>query len=289
MSSTILTKADGVTGGNAVITPEALEQLEGDWLRNNRPQVGVDIRHRFGPGVYLRELTVPAGTIVVGHHHKFAHTNLMTQGRITLFKPDGTRLEITPPFTMVAPPGRKVFFAHEKSVWVNVYATDQTDVDVLEEMLLDKTQTHQLSEGERRLIASATHQADRDDFQQFLEENKFTEAWFNSVVENESDLTPMPMGWPCKFQLSPSAICGRGIFASAELMEGEVIGPARLGQKRTPLGRFVNHAKQPNAQMVKRGDDIDLVALQKIEGYAGGKLENEITVNYRKAIQVCRQ
>jgi len=87
--------------------------------------------------------------------------------------------------------------------------------------------------------------------------------------------------------VSDSPIEGRGLFATGAIASGEVIAPARIEGKRTPAGRFTNHAKSPNAKMVARTDgDIDLVAISEIKGCLGGQPGDEITVCYREAARV---
>ena len=85
--------------------------------------------------------------------------------------------------------------------------------------------------------------------------------------------------------VADSKIEGKGLFATGNFEPNEVIAPARLGGKRTPAGRYTNHAKNANAMMVLRDNgDIDLVASASINGCKGGNLGEEITVNYDQVI-----
>ena len=79
-----------------------------------------------------------------------------------------------------------------------------------------------------------------------------------------------------------SDIHGKGVFATAKIEPGEIIGPARIAGKRTPIGRYVNHSADPNAEMIELNiNEIYLRALQSIDGCKGGMLGDEITTNYR--------
>ena len=90
-----------------------------------------------------------------------------------------------------------------------------------------------------------------------------------------------------EFTVDLSKIEGKGVMASGNIKEGEVIGPARINKMRTPLGRYTNHSKNPNAKMVlKENGDIDLVAVSNIAGYKGGQLGEEITVDYRQVLRL---
>ena len=61
---------------------------------------------------------------------------------------------------------------------------------------------------------------------------------------------------------------------------GDIIMPARCRAYRTQAGRFTNHSKHPNAEMVKSGEDITLVALIAINR------GDEITIDYRCVINL---
>ena len=53
---------------------------------------------------------------------------------------------------------------------------------------------------------------------------------------------------------------------------------------RTPLGRFTNHSRTPNAVFVNQGGDIYLYALRRISGCSGGSQGEEVTIDYRQAL-----
>jgi SET domain-containing protein len=77
-----------------------------------------------------------------------------------------------------------------------------------------------------------------------------------------------------------------GVFVTCDVKAGEEVGLARIGNKRTPLGRFTNHSKFPNAHMVGNNGTISLVALQDLTGCLGGQPGEEVTVDYRQARQI---
>lgn len=111
----------------------------------------------------------------------------------------------------------------------------------------------------------------------------FSEEVARAQSENEADQIPFPLG-SYKVAVMPSPIEGRGLFAMAGISAGECIAPARISGMRTPAGRFTNHSASPNARMVMRGEDIDLVAIRDVWGCVGGQLGEEITIDYREAL-----
>jgi hypothetical protein len=104
------------------------------------PQVDCHTKHYFGPSIYIREVTMPAGTVVIGKPHRKEHMCVMLQGRMVVVLGDGTKQELVAPLTFVGSAGRKVAYILETTVFQNILATDETDIEVLENMLVDNTQ-----------------------------------------------------------------------------------------------------------------------------------------------------
>jgi len=104
--------------------------------------------HHFFPGMYIREAFIPKGTFVVGHYHKTEHLNIFLKGKATLINDKGEATVMEAPMMFMAKPGRKIAYADEDMVWQNIFVTDETDIDKLEDMLLDKSEYY-LSTQER--------------------------------------------------------------------------------------------------------------------------------------------
>ena len=259
-----------------------VERLEAAFLKEE--QADCPVQHHFGPGVYIREVVLPTGAYVIGHRHKTPHVNIMLEGRLTLFNQDGSRTELTAPQTFVGGAGRKIAYIHETVRWQNVYATDETDVETLETQLLDKSLSFEEAQKADALMLTSDYAADHSDFADAIAEFGFDAATVAAVSENEDDQIPLPHG-VYKMMVATSPIHGKGVFATADIAAHELIAPARLGKKRTPAGRFTNHSKTPNAEMVKaENGDIFLFAKQVISGSKGGNVGDEITVDYRQAL-----
>lgn len=266
-----------------VMTPDELEQLESHML--DLPQVECPVVHHFGPGIYIREVTLPAGAFAVGHAQRYEHLNIMLTGSVAVLGDDGEVKVLKAPLIFTGQPGRKVGVILETCIWQNVYPNpdDLRDVDALEAKWLDKSQTWQAHETAKQLSLIDAHEADRVDFLKVIEQAGFDEATVRTQSENQDDQVPMPAGFS-RITVRPSPIEGQGIFLSYPANKGELIGPARLNGMRTPLGRYTNHSRTPNAVFVKQGGDIYLYALSRIAGCAGGNQGEEVTVDYRQAL-----
>jgi hypothetical protein len=276
---------DLITGLHGLVANKDIESLEVIMLKI--PQVDCSVYHRFGPSLYIREVNIPAGTMAIGHHQKLEHMNVFLKGRVMMFNDDGTTTELIAPMMFVGKPGRKVGYILEDMVWQNIYATDETDVEKLESMFLDKSEHWIQSEAQRIAMLRTEREVDRIDYRNMLEETGFTEEIARQQSENETDLIDMDVSL---IQVGNSPIEGKGIFATAEIKYGEIIALARIGEKRTIAGRYTNHAAHPNAEMrLNSGGDIELVALRDLYGCKGGQLGEEITVDYRRCLAVAKQ
>lgn len=249
-------------------------------------QAPCPVNHYFGPGIYIREVSMGAGLFAIGHKQTKEHVNIMLKGRVLMLNEDGSTAELVAPLMFTGKPGRKMGYILEDVVWQNIYATEERDVQVLESMFLDKSPAWQELEARRLEAQRKEHVADRDDFQRMLNESGFTAHTVQRQSENPDDQCPMPQGsWKVKTGQSP--IQGTGIFLTADAAVGEVLGPARVKGLRTPLGRYTNHSPTPNAQMVLLPtDDIYLVTLRDVKGCAGGLDGDEVTIDYRQALRL---
>ena len=266
----------------ALAKNEGIEQIEAHML--NQPQIDCPVAHHFGPGSYVREVTLPAGIIAVGHTQKFEHLNIMLTGKVAIVDENSVRV-LEAPLIFVGKPGRKVGYVLETCVWQNVYATNETNIDKLESYFLDKSETWQIHEESMAEFRKAAREEDRMDFASMLEEVGFDEATVRSQSMEEIDQIKMPSPWDAAIQVRKSDIEGKGLFLSWPVEKGTIIAPARLNGMRTPAGRFTNHAKTPNCEFVMMDTgDIYLVAKRSIHGCRGGDQGEELTVDYRQAL-----
>lgn len=247
-------------------------------------QAPLPVIHRFGPGIYIRECFIPKGTLIVGHVHKHDHMNIMLQGKMIFFKEDGSKTQVEAPLCFVSPPGRKSALALEDTVWQNIYATNETDIATLEAMLFEECEI--AVKDDQRLFDQAVplFEKDREDYLKALEEFGFTHDQVFKISQDFSD--HIDVKYPSqKIKIDRSPIQGKGLFATAPILEGEVIYPARIDGKRTIAGRFTNHSLNPNAKMeLLPNSNMNLVAIKDIKGCSGGKNGEEITIDYRQAM-----
>jgi len=95
----------------------------------------LDIKHTFLDGMYMREMFIPKGTLLVGKVHRQACINVVSKGDISVLTETGSA-RVKAGYSIVSPAGiQKVGFAHEDTVFVNVFRTDETDPEKVESVV----------------------------------------------------------------------------------------------------------------------------------------------------------
>ena len=97
------------------------------------------VTHHFAPGLYAREIFMPAGHVVIGKIHRHAHINTISRGRVVVATEFGTQ-EMVAPCTFVSLPGTKRAVAvQEDTIWTTYHPTDETDIARIESSVIAPT------------------------------------------------------------------------------------------------------------------------------------------------------
>ena len=102
----------------------------------------IPITHKFADGVYIRQMDMKKGQIVVGAVHKHLHAWFLMTGRV-LINDNGEKIEhIAPCYTISKPGARRVIYAVEDSIFVNVHKnpTNTKDIKELEKQIVKTKQ-----------------------------------------------------------------------------------------------------------------------------------------------------
>ena len=100
------------------------------------PQVECPVRHHFAPGVYVREMTVPAGTIATGAVHKTEHLTIVV-GHCWLTTDEGVKELVGWNVVKSAPGIKRAITTVTDTKVTTIHATDETDMDKLVELLTE--------------------------------------------------------------------------------------------------------------------------------------------------------
>jgi len=92
-----------------------------------------EVHHHFAPGVYVRELVVPKGMIVIGRVHKFDHVFMVIKGSAMVWSSDKKGLtRIDAPLIIQASKGtQKVVKTLSDCIFVTSHSTNGVEDELL--------------------------------------------------------------------------------------------------------------------------------------------------------------
>lgn len=130
---------------------EAMDLVERA-IAQNLPDVELPLRHTFTPGLYSREMTIPAGTVLTSKVHKTEHQWVLSAGAM-IVRDEKQVGVIRAPYSGVTKPGtRRIAYVLEDAVFTTFHVTDKTDVDEIEKDIIEQRSGH-LAGIERPVLA----------------------------------------------------------------------------------------------------------------------------------------
>ena len=112
---------------------DKMQSLEEKMLAYVGVPVEFEYNHYFAPGVYTREMFLPANSIVTGHIHRHSGTNIIPSGHVRVITDEGS-FDIHGPHTFISGPGvKKCLHVVTDTVWITTHPWDgkTTDLDEL--------------------------------------------------------------------------------------------------------------------------------------------------------------
>ena len=86
--------------------------------------------HHFAAGMYLRELSIPAGLCIVGKTHRHEHFVMLVKGDASIASEQGVQ-RVQAPWFAVSPPGiKRVVVAHTDCTFLTVHLNPSDTQDV---------------------------------------------------------------------------------------------------------------------------------------------------------------
>ena len=98
--------------------------------------IDLGVVHHFSAGVYAKQMHLPSGHYAVTHAHVYDHLSILASGRV-LVVVDGVEQEYKAPACINIQAGKHhEVIALADSVWFCVHATDETDPDKVDKVLI---------------------------------------------------------------------------------------------------------------------------------------------------------
>ena len=108
-----------------------------DYLRNHPNFVPGDffpLKHTFANGLYIRQISVPAGYAVLTFVHKQSHPAFLMQGEVTVVEEEGPRRIQAPKEFITAAGTKRLCICHTDTIWTTVHLNleNEHDIDKIE-------------------------------------------------------------------------------------------------------------------------------------------------------------
>tara|TARA_R110002012_G_scaffold303295_1_gene505002 strand:- start:77 stop:529 length:453 start_codon:yes stop_codon:yes gene_type:complete len=98
------------------------------------------LKHTFADGIYVRQMSMAQGSVVVGAIHKHLHVWFLLSGNISVATENSTEEYIAPCYVVATPGTKRVIYANEESIFVNIHKnpTNTQDIQQLEKDIVAK-------------------------------------------------------------------------------------------------------------------------------------------------------
>jgi len=133
-----------------------LAEIEARMCAMEDRKIEIPVEHIFSAGVYVRQITIPAGSLVMGKRHRHATCNILLKGVLTVYTDeDMPPVTVSGPLIFTTEPCAKKFaYCHEEAVFLNVIPTDSTDPDEIEKAwIIPEDEYLMLKEGAKCLLS----------------------------------------------------------------------------------------------------------------------------------------
>jgi len=98
------------------------------------------LKHTFTDGIYIRQMSMKKDSFVIGKIHRHNHVWFLLTGKISVVDEHDTVDHIAPCYVEAPAGSKRVIYAHEDSIWVNIHAnpTNTKDLNELEDLIIAK-------------------------------------------------------------------------------------------------------------------------------------------------------
>jgi quercetin dioxygenase-like cupin family protein len=122
-----------------------IDELEAVMV-DNFPIVECPVTHHFTEGLYVREIFLPAGTLVTSKIHKTQHQFIVMKGKCVVWI-DGVEQTIEAPYIGVTQPNtRRVVYVIDDSIWATTHVNENNEtVEQIEDRIIEGHENPYLS------------------------------------------------------------------------------------------------------------------------------------------------
>ena len=112
--------------------------IEGDGKHIITESKIAPVKHTFADSIYVRQMDIKKGCVVVGAIHKHLHVWFLLTGHISVATENTTEDYIAPCYVVSTPGVKRVILANEDSIFVNIHKnpSNTQDIDQLEKEIV---------------------------------------------------------------------------------------------------------------------------------------------------------
>jgi len=96
------------------------------------------IEHFFSDGRYAKQMFIPKGFEAGKHTHTFSHLSILGKGHVRVTVNGHTTEYVAPACVVIEANAEHVIFALEDSEWYCIHATNETDLEKIDQVLIGR-------------------------------------------------------------------------------------------------------------------------------------------------------
>tara|TARA_R100000654_G_scaffold3503_3_gene11624 strand:+ start:4024 stop:4482 length:459 start_codon:yes stop_codon:yes gene_type:complete len=136
---------------NEIISRSKILELEKELLKSNDENIVSNngnivrseqfpLKHSFADSIYVRQMSMKKDSAVIGAIHNHLHVWFLLTGNITVATENSTEDYIAPCYVIATPGVKRVIYANEDSIFVNIHKnpTNTQDLNELEAEIVSK-------------------------------------------------------------------------------------------------------------------------------------------------------
>jgi len=117
---------------------DLVDRFEESIVGSGLPLAQFPVVHRFTPGLYIREIFMPAGSVLTSKIHKTEHPFVISKGVVSVWTAEEGTITLNAPYTGITKPGtRRVLFIHEDTIWTTFHVGEENNVEAIEDRIIE--------------------------------------------------------------------------------------------------------------------------------------------------------
>ena len=116
------------------------ENIEGDG-KNIIHSKNFPLKHTFADGIYIRQMDMKAGSMVVGAIHNHLHVWFLLTGNLSVATEESVEEFVAPCYVLSTPGAKRVIYAVKDSIFVNIHKNPENikNIKKLEDEIVSLT------------------------------------------------------------------------------------------------------------------------------------------------------